>query len=292
MDYILYFYPTLILLGIATTYTDIRFQKIKNWHLAIAAGAGILTYLYLILTGAMQLTIALALNPLVALILGFILYTTGVWAAGDGKLFTVFCLLMPTENYADLIPLPSLIVFIAVFLIASLFLLLFSFGRIAKKRAMLTNKVFWKAILGGMCKSYVIIFSLSWLIIRLTDPLKPYINMFLLTVILFLCYTSLYRLLQKVPNVALTTGILVSGIVLRSIFEPYIFTYPVILNVLKVAAVYTLVFFFLNSLLVLIGSGDHKERRVPFAPLMFAGTLAANTGFLYWFMELLKNLRR
>ncbi|MCB9362110.1 prepilin peptidase [Candidatus Woesearchaeota archaeon] len=76
----------LLLLGLYTSWTDIRSHKIKNW----AAWSGIFAGILLTLQEQ---------NPLqkiiVCIAIGFILWSLKFWTAGDGKLYTAFSLLIP-----------------------------------------------------------------------------------------------------------------------------------------------------------------------------------------------------
>ncbi|MGM5488132.1 MAG: prepilin peptidase [Nanobdellota archaeon] len=81
----------IILLGLVTSYTDIRYGKIRNLVLVIFFVGGILLNL--------QLTWQFLLSVLVSVVIGYLLWDLGFWTAGDGKLFTVFSVLVPLSVY-------------------------------------------------------------------------------------------------------------------------------------------------------------------------------------------------
>ena len=85
----------IVLLGIYTSYTDIKVGKIKNKGILAAllypATIYLIITLYLIL-GKVELNTLFLLetfiNFLISSLIGFFLWYFGLWHAGDGKLFT------------------------------------------------------------------------------------------------------------------------------------------------------------------------------------------------------------
>ncbi len=100
---ILWFLPGIILLGIITTYTDLKEGKIKNKHIILALAYTIIIYSILIFSGSgtirinyfIELTVMCALS----LITGFIIWYAGLWTAGDAKLFFAYSALIPLSVY-------------------------------------------------------------------------------------------------------------------------------------------------------------------------------------------------
>jgi hypothetical protein len=94
----------ILLLGIITSYTDIRFHKIKNKWIIISVCYSLLAYLIVgILSGFsgefMQLLAATAINLLCALAFGVLFWLSRYWSAADAKLFISFSLLVPVPVY-------------------------------------------------------------------------------------------------------------------------------------------------------------------------------------------------
>jgi hypothetical protein len=106
MELIYYFLPAIILLGIITSYEDLKFGKIRNRYVIsslfyalivnmiimgyFALNKGWINYSYLIgwVTGI-----------LFALILGFMLWYNKFWTAGDAKLYMAYSALVPLSAY-------------------------------------------------------------------------------------------------------------------------------------------------------------------------------------------------
>lgn len=105
MNMLWFFLPGIIYLGIITSYTDIKFGKIKNRDIFIGicysftAYSALITY-FAFTTGINHIYIAqLGTNTLLSLGAAFLLWDIGIWSAGDGKLFFAFTLLIPLEVY-------------------------------------------------------------------------------------------------------------------------------------------------------------------------------------------------
>ena len=105
MNTLWFLFPGIIYLGIISSYTDIKYGKIKNRDVVIgiayalavylglavyAAAAGGVNYLYFAELGT---------NAIFALLAAFGLWNYKIWSAGDGKLFFAFALLVPLGVY-------------------------------------------------------------------------------------------------------------------------------------------------------------------------------------------------
>lgn len=97
-----FFLPGILLLGILTTYTDIKKGLIKNKHLLFGLIYGVFVYAFLILyfgNTDYNYLIESSLSVLLSLAVGFIVWYAGLWTAGDAKLFFVFSFLIPLSVY-------------------------------------------------------------------------------------------------------------------------------------------------------------------------------------------------
>lgn len=291
MPYLVYFYPIIIVLGIITSYTDIKFRKIKNKHLFVCALCGLIIYAYLIANQQITLNIKLLLNPALGLVIGFLLYFTHTWGAGDAKLFFVYSLLMPTEKYAQIIPLPSLLLFINIFLISTIAILILSIKQIIENKNLILNKLFSSNSFYRLFYSFLIVFTIGWPISLLTNLLRPYATTFLVVLILYFSYLFLYSIVNKMKKKYLIFIIFGLGLIFRFIIQPQDFTPLYLLSYLKVITSYTLLFYLLGIIFELNKSKEN-ERIIPFAPLMFLGTLAANSNLIYHVMQVLNALRK
>lgn len=289
---LIYFYPIIIALGIITTYTDAKFKKIKNNHLIIATILGIAVYTYLFLTNELTPDIYLLINPLLGLTLGFLLYFAGIWAAGDGKLFAVYCLLMPVQKYSFIVPFPSIIMLINIFVLSSLAIIILSFNQILQSFDRIFNKTFITKTAIDLAKSFLIIFSLKWVTAPLIKFLMSFLIPFVVVIILYLAYALIYRLIQQIKDQKMLLVVLSAGILGRYFYQPSSFTLPEFLQTVRITLLYTFVFYLLFNIFELNKPQGEQKRTIPFSPLMFAGTLMANTNFLAWVILLLQKIKK
>ena len=128
------FLSPLILIGLLTSYSDIKYGKIKNRQVLIGLAYALILYLFLFVYGwgvLRQVTNVkylgeLIINAVVAIVFGYILWYFNLWAAGDAKLFLIYALLIPLEFYAkDYISFfPSASLLIDTFFLICLFFLI------------------------------------------------------------------------------------------------------------------------------------------------------------------------
>lgn len=116
----------LVLLGIYTAMTDIRYGVIQNKVLAagICAG-GILDFIYYRIFAA-EFLITFFTNVVVVTVLAVALYAFHFWAAGDSKLLMCVALLFPARFYdaGGSLRVPALIMVVMIFLLAYLYVVL------------------------------------------------------------------------------------------------------------------------------------------------------------------------
>jgi len=220
LPYLAYFYPLIIILGVLSSYTDIKFRKIKNRHLFLAVLCGLIIYAYLITTHKIVLNTHLLINPILGLVIGYLLYFTRTWGAGDAKLFFVYALLMPTEKYSQIIPFPSFVLFINIFLVSTIAILILSVKQIKRNKGFILNKIFSFNALHKLAYSFLIIFTIGWPVSILTNLLRPYATTFLMVLILYLSYLFLYSMVNKFKRGYFISVIFGLGLILRFIIQP------------------------------------------------------------------------
>jgi len=286
------FYPAIFALGICASYSDIKYKKIKNAHLAFFASLGLIAYLFLAYNNEIALNYKFFLNIFVAFFIGFLLYLSDIWAAGDAKLFSVFCLLMPTKKYSEIFPFPCIPIFINIFLLSTIIIFILSIAEIIKTRAKILKIIFLKKIIRMISETFFIIFSLGWIISFVTRPAEIYLSPILKVIIFYFIYRLIYKATSKIKKQYIYIPILISGIILRIILQPQDFKFAIILSHIRITAFYTLLFSVLQAIFGATRNKDPKENTVIFAPLMFAGTLAVNTNLIYWVMHIFNILRK
>ncbi len=99
--------PGIILLGIATSYTDIKYGRIKNRHLVFGLLYAAIIYLVYFCTGYIRASLSYGelietgTDFLIAAVVAYMLYHTAIWTAGDAKLFIVYALMIPPTVYVN-----------------------------------------------------------------------------------------------------------------------------------------------------------------------------------------------
>jgi len=151
------FLPFVIFLGLITTYEDIRYGKVRNkWILlGLFWGLGIILFFLLwyfiaspvtrffyfeiinqpadspapVFTVSLIYLSRVFLNAVIALIIAFLMWRGGGWAAGDAKLFFIYSLLIPLGYYwKSYLPLfPSFSLLINIFIPIFIYLLIKAF---------------------------------------------------------------------------------------------------------------------------------------------------------------------
>lgn len=104
---LIYFLPAILIIGIITSYEDIRFGKIRNKWVILALLYAFAMYSTLILfylsKGGIksEYLMELGTNIFFSMVVGFGLWYMGVWTAGDGKLFIAYSALIPLSSYSQ-----------------------------------------------------------------------------------------------------------------------------------------------------------------------------------------------
>ena len=121
----------IISFGIWTSYTDIKFGKIKNVSIILLLFSGLVVNIFFskTLVNSMSQTF---INSGIALLVGFLMWNFGFWSAGDAKLFFVFSFLVPITIYKKgwVSYFPSYIILVNTFVPIAIFFLLYSIAKI------------------------------------------------------------------------------------------------------------------------------------------------------------------
>lgn len=150
------FLPVLLFIGLITTYEDIRYGKIRNKWIKLGLVWGtiviisflvwffiaspVLHFYYFeirqlppgspapVFVVNLEYLGRVVVNTLIALLTAFLMWRAGAWAAGDGKLFVVFALLLPLQYYwKSYLPyFPSFVLLINIFIPFFIYLLFIS----------------------------------------------------------------------------------------------------------------------------------------------------------------------
>ena len=291
------FYPIILTLGALTSYTDIRFREIKNIHIIYAMLGAFAAHALSSALLKNVISVHLLLNLLIGISIGLMLYFTGSWGAGDAKLFIVFCLLMPMEKYSNLFPFPSVVIFINCFLISTLALFICSFIFIIQSRQPILKLLFNKQnsfnfLVKSVGGSFCIIFCLGWIIMPIILSICPQITRLSQIIIVFLFYFALHKALNDhIKSGRVFLLVLGLGLLARILFQSLDFVGMNFLLTLKYTAFYSLFYQCLRGILSFNSPKEGKYKNIPFAPLIFLGTLLTNTNFLNIVMNIMSTIR-
>jgi len=124
----------LIFIGILTSYSDIKYGKIRNTHLLTGLLYIFSLYLFLLYyshfiiyqSGNFKYIAELIINGSIALLVGYLLWHFNLWAAGDAKLVAIYALTVPlnyySKNYISYFPAASLLLDTFLFICLTFFL--------------------------------------------------------------------------------------------------------------------------------------------------------------------------
>jgi len=109
MDIIeLIFLPAIILLGLITSYQDIKFGKIKNRWIILSIIYSLISYTIIMMIYKLSNNLLnysyftdVILNLLISCLVGFLLWNFKFWNAADGKLFIAYSALLPLSLYSN-----------------------------------------------------------------------------------------------------------------------------------------------------------------------------------------------
>lgn len=282
-------YLIVIILGFCTSYTDIKYKKIKNAYLFWALVVAVLTYAYMIISKDANIKTGFIINCIIGFAIGFLLYLLNLWSAGDAKLFFVYCLLIPTSRYSNIFLFPSLAVFANIFVVSTIILSILAFKNILVDKKAFLNKLLCKGTFFKLGVAFLTIFSFAWLVSFVSRPLIGHFNPFLGILILYLVYMLIYYAIRKSRKSYLFFLILIGATIIRFLILPEDFYFKSLVSYFQKTALYTAVFYLINLIFDL---NEDKKETIPFAPLMFIGVLLTNTDFVFYIINFLNILKR
>ena len=295
-----YFFPMIIVLGIITSYTDIKFCVIRNRHLILALIYSLLIYPALFFTGNLPATWRdILINILLATAISLALYLNKKWAPGDAKLFIIYSILIPTTRYSRLFHFPSLALFLNITIFSLIWVIFIETLQALKNPIVLLKRILSKNNLVALLKSIILIFTTTWFIWFLLSKIKSLDGLSKL-IIQYLSYFLLYALLKKLKKYKFAVIILLFiGLIARYILQPYIFHAPgELLAYLAMTLYYTFIFMIIRIIFLNPGpllSHPKKEinqkldnKKVSFAPFMFLGALFVNSDLIAFLFKLIR----
>lgn len=294
MQYLNYFYPAIVGLGLMASYTDIRYRLIKNKHLLLALGYALIMYvfIYFMTDSPLDFVRLVVLNLLAACGLAYIFYLKDIWAAGDAKLFITLSVLAVSFKYSSLFLVPTLALFVNTALISFIFQLVKSLKNIVMNLrdipASILNERLKKIPL-----SLAIVFTVTW-IVWFSFSKVDFSHPLLALALTYASYFCLSRWMQRLKEQKrVLVLILVLGLALRLRVQPQFFmSIEKILAYLVTMLKYTILFSLIDFVLFFHherkkdNHGSHRSD-IPFAPFMFLGALAMESPLIVFTLRLL-----
>lgn len=189
-----YFLPSIILIGLLTSYEDIKERKIKNKYILVGLGLGLFTHLALLLFQVISIKyLAIAGISLVFMtILTFAGWNFGFWSAGDAKLLIVMSFLTPLTVYRYTTTIfPHLEIILNTIILLFIYVaagLIFTTSKKEKKET-IKEMLNWKRIVLMM----IVVLGTSW-ISRILLALINMKNNYLIRILLMM---GIYKLGER-----------------------------------------------------------------------------------------------
>lgn len=208
MENLVYF-AMFVIIGLSSSYSDIRYSKIKN-NLVIAGiffTAISIVYLWLWKYSSFRFLSFMVVHAALIILLAFIIWYLGFWAAGDSKLFILFSffVLLKVDPFQKMLPLYPIVVFLTnVFALLFIYLLVVflirAFGFIRNKLQLSGSRGFYQAFL----------FSFANIFKYLNKKKKQYLKFVwcyitLLILIQLVMYDANFRYLKSSSSVSLVS---------------------------------------------------------------------------------------
>lgn len=223
----------LVFIVISTIYDDIRCGLIRNARVLQGLAAGAIIYFVIVLASFFQDSLSFLgpllgehdrdifwflrslLNTAIGFIVACVLWHFKVWAAGDAKLFTLYCFLVPSDLYraTDVPFFPGIILLINIFTFTFLYLFIDAAAGTVKKltafakdagKADIERKIAEFPRLLWTWAPLILMYTVMFAGIRAMrtaarESLAPYVNVseFTLYIILFVAFKPLSALARR-----------------------------------------------------------------------------------------------
>jgi len=279
----LVFLPAILLLGIITSYQDVKYGKIKNKWIVFAlvyavVGYVLLVFYYWIIGGfRIQYFIEFGINFIFVVVVGFGLYMGKIWSEGDGKLFIAYGTLIPLSSYSlgYVKWFPSFTLLTNIFLIGFLALIFIILIKTNIKDSEKTLIGFIREFfnLKNLSESLVYIFSILWVVQSFLAIIKLQ-GTFILTMIFTILIASIIKAKLKKKYVNFMIIMIVIAI-LRFFLDKSIYSLEFLINFIILLIVFGIIKSFSSGSLYKFSKKifSKENETMPFAPFMFAGVL-------------------
>ncbi|MEI7998757.1 MAG: prepilin peptidase [Candidatus Omnitrophota bacterium] len=275
----------ILVLGVFTTFTDLKGKKIYNQHLAIGAILGIIATFYITLFKHEDF-LSHIINGLFAFLIGFLLHRFNLWRGGDAKLFSLYSFLMPPTAHNNFLFSNVISLFSCSFIIGMIILMPFFIKDIIKNHKIIKSDLFSPTKRQGLSKAIITTISFSWILTPLYSLLKITNPIIILTITYLFFnwgYTDekivknhyIFEIFKK--NYLKILIFIILGLSLRFWLCPNSLSYLALLKYIIMLLLTTTLSTFIHT--TFYHFKDYHER-VPFAPLLFIGCIISYTPFL------------
>tara|TARA_Y100000031_G_scaffold86393_1_gene95044 strand:+ start:1218 stop:2111 length:894 start_codon:yes stop_codon:yes gene_type:complete len=275
---IYHFLPFIILIGLITSYQDIRFHKIKNiWVIYAIFVSIILNFVFLIKDFNINYYSQFLTNLILIIIVCIILWIYGFWPAGDAKLIIAYSFLLPITvyslNWVDYFS--SIFLLINIFVPYTLFYFVYFIFCETSKIKLVFNKINYKNLLN----SIFAIFFIMWPISYVSSKFLFLNNLFVKIILIIICFYLLDSFIKKIFNNSIFIYFVL--FVLRIIFQFEHLNLIIVKNFL----IYFVLFLFIRLFIIEIANLMSEEKvnkngeivlvkkYLPFAPFAFLGVI-------------------
>lgn len=206
--------PIIILLGIFSTYTDIRYKLIKNSFVFSIIIIGIGLYILFSFLGYVSNLLDYSILVFIVLCAAFGLYATEIWAAGDGKLFLAFATLLPLSLSGENLYFSIWVFFVNIFIVSFLFVCLIESPFILKRAKKIPKLLISFDMLQEFLFTLAALFCLSW-IPRLLSFISGAISPFFFSYVIYFLISRFTN--RRLFQVALFSAAFLAGMLLHQI---------------------------------------------------------------------------
>ncbi len=260
---IYYFLPIILIIGIFTSYQDIKYNKIKNkWIVYSIVVSIVLNMLLFFKDFNLDYYKTFLINLILTIIICIVLWLLGYWPAGDAKLIIAYTFLLPLTVYSinHFYSFPNIFLFINIFVPYALFIFMHS---VMFKNKEIFKRLNYKEIIKSILLVFIVMGIVDYILITFS-----FFNNFLSRIILILLfYYVLDFFFKRAYNNSILVYIFLS--LLRLFFQ-----YNLIFNFdfFKIFVLYYVLFMFIRFFLIEVALSE-KNKYVAFAPFAFVGVL-------------------
>lgn len=214
----------ILFFGLVNSYTDIKKHKIKNISIVFMLLSGVLLNLFITKTlftlslDTSSVFFQTIINMVLSFVVGFALWSSGIWSSGDGKLFFGFASIVPVTAYkfGYFNYFPSFVILLNTFVPVALFYAIDSIRHIKLKQIKSEAKPYFKP--SKIFNTILFVFGFSFVPAILQIALG--IRMDLLSYLIIIFVTS--KVIQKfLPSYMKHVAILFSALRMLLLFSMF-----------------------------------------------------------------------